>query len=840
MRQIPSGGQRPGQRPQGGQGGPQQGGNQQGGNQQGGQGNRQPNQGGGQQGNRPQNQGGHQGNRGPSGRPIPGGANQQGGNRPGQPQQQAGGGRPEEKKPPQQPTAPAQHGGARKIADIPPELLAAMQGRETPISVKEIEDKIRDKEKAQTPGKQDPPPGVPARAPAQPVENFDEEERNKNKKRGKGPATHVDASVPGRADRHKERTERQAKRKGDEPTRGKPSLLLDDENQRHRKDRRPKIKLPGTLQRKGKTPISLPITVRSLSEALGRKVGEVLLKLIGHGMSQLTTINSQIESEMAELIALDYNCELEIKRDVDVEQDLIDINKIPDRPEDLVLRAPVVVIMGHVDHGKTSLLDRIRRSNVVDTEAGGITQVIRAWRVDYKGHPVTFLDTPGHEAFTKMRARGANVTDVAVIVVAANDGVMPQTEEAINHAKAAGVSIVVAINKVDLPDANLKKVESQLMSMGLVPDTMGGECPFVYTSAKTGKGIDDLLEQLALVAELKELKANPNKPASGTCLEAYLSEREGVQATVLVQNGTLKPGDIVLCGATYGSVRRMYDDHGRGVETAGPSMPVRIIGLDSVPNGDDPFLVVPDVGTARDIAEDRKAKLLEKSQKVRVPVTLETLKDAKIAELKVILKAEARGSIEAIRNELEKLHHDEVRVKILHTAIGGITTSDVQLAMTSPEDTLILGFNVVPDTESRQMAEERGIRIREYDIIYKLADDIKSALEGKLKPREEIVFLGRANVRETFKIRGAGVVAGCFVTQGTIDRSAKIRVIRNGVVVYPPVDKTAGLDSLKRYKDDVKEVREGFECGMKLAGYDDIKVGDAIEAYRIDQVMRTL
>jgi translation initiation factor IF-2 len=439
-----------------------------------------------------------------------------------------------------------------------------------------------------------------------------------------------------------------------------------------------------------------------------------------------------------------------------------------------------------------------------------------------------------------MRARGANVTDIAVIVVAANDGVMPQTEEAISHAKAAGVSIVVAINKVDLPDANLRKTEQQLYSLDLLPDTMGGDVMFVQTSAKTGKGIDELLDSLALVAEMKELKANPDKAATGTCLEAYLSEKEGVQATLLVQEGTLRPGDVVLCGAAAGVVRRMYNDQGRTIDEAGPSVPVRIIGLDSVPNADDPFLVVPDLGTARQIADDRKARAQLAAQTPRAVRDLASLQELKVTELKVILKAEARGSIEAIRNELGKLRHEEVRVRILHAAIGGINVSDVQLALTSPEDTLILGFNVVPDNEAKQMAEKHGIKIHEYDIIYKLAEDIRAALEGKLKPREEFVHLGRANVRQTFKISRAGTIAGCVVTQGTIERSAKVRVIRGGVVVYPAAEKTAGLESLKRFKEDVREVREGFECGIKIAGYDDIKVDDVIECYRIEQVQRSL
>jgi translation initiation factor IF-2 len=512
----------------------------------------------------------------------------------------------------------------------------------------------------------------------------------------------------------------------------------------------------------------------------------------------------------------------------------------PDEPADLVYRAPIVTIMGHVDHGKTTLLDKIRKSDIAATEAGGITQVIRAWRVDHGGRPVTFLDTPGHQAFTKMRARGANVTDIAVIVVAADDGVMPQTEEAISHAKAAGVAIVVAINKTDMPAANVLKTRQQLYSLNVLPDDMGGDSPFVETSAATGKGIDELLDQLSVVAELKELKANPKRDGMGTCLEAMLSEGEGVRATLLVRNGTLRRGDVIVCGHAYGRVRQMYDDLGRPIEEAGPSVPVRITGLDEVPNADDSFYVLPDLALAREIADKRKMKISDINKTNRAPLTLERLGETKIIELKVILKADFRGSVEAIKKELEKLVHAEVRVRVLHSAIGAITESDVQLALTSPSDTIIVGFNVVPDDRALAMAEEKGVKINEYDIIYNLTNDVRAALEGKLKPREEVIHLGRALVRETFKISRVGVIAGCYVTQGNIKRNAKVRVIREGVVIFPPVDRTAGLESLKRFKEDVGEVREGFECGIKLAGYDDIKVGDVIEAYRVEQVQRTL
>jgi translation initiation factor IF-2 len=665
------------------------------------------------------------------------------------------------------------------------------------------------------------------------------------KKGGKGGAAPGPGGVAGRKQRQEERNKRAAERKGrsqeleHQLARGDVNALLDD---RRRGIKHKLKKKKPTEQRKGRVPVTLPISVRSLSEAMGMRAADVLFKLVQtHGLDMRTTnINSTIDPDLAVLFALENGVELEVKRQADAEELLLASFKKEDTPESLKPRAPIVTIMGHVDHGKTSLLDKIRQSNVAATEAGGITQVIRAWRVEHGGRPITFLDTPGHEAFTKMRARGANVTDIAVIVVAAEDGVMPQTEEAINHAKAAGVALVIAINKVDLPNANVARTRQQLYGLNVIPDNMGGDVPFVETSAATGKGIDELLDQISIVAELKELKANPDKPASGTCLEAMLSEGEGVRATLLVREGTLRRGDIVLCGAAYGRVRQMYDDQGRPLQEAGPSVPVRITGLDEVPNADDPFLVVPELTVARDIADKRKSKQVEAALFKRAPMSLDQMTGTKITELKVILKADFRGSIEAIRKELEKLQHEEVRVRVLEAAIGAITENDVWLALTSPDDTLIVGFNVVPDDRALALAEEKGIKILQYDVIYNLTDDIKAALEGKLKPREEVIHLGRAVVRETFKISRVGTIAGCYVTQGTIKRSGKIRLIREGVVIFPPADRTAGLESLKRFKEDVSEVREGFECGIKVAGYDDVKVGDVIEAYRVEQVQRTL
>ena len=662
---------------------------------------------------------------------------------------------------------------------------------------------------------------------------------------GKGKTSKKPAGVVGRDRRKVARNKRAEERKGHKEevvvaAGGKLKILDDDRPTPGHKLRKGKHRL-ATAPRLSTLELLLPITVRSLSEVLGKRSVELIFKLRDHGAAPTTTINSTVEPSLAEVIALEYGLEIEIKKPQGAEEQQLAALNQPDKPEDLVPRAPIVTVMGHVDHGKTSLLDKIRASDVVATEAGGITQVIRAWRVDHGGRPLTFRDTPGHEAFTKMRARGAQVTDIAVIVVAADDGVMPQTEEAINHAKAAGVSLVVAINKVDLPSANVNKTRQQLYSLNVLPDNMGGDAPFVETSAATGKGIDELLDQLSLVAELKELKANPNKPGRGTCLEAMLSEGEGVRATLLVREGMVRRGDVILCGAAYGRIRQMYDDTGRPIQEAGPSVPVRITGLDDVPNADDAFYVLPDLAQARAIAEKRKSKQQEASLVKRAPLTLETLTEAKIAELKVVLKADFRGSVEAIRKELEKLKHEEVRVRVLEAGIGAITENDVWLALTSPEDTIIVGFNVVPDDRALALAEEKGVKIREYDIIYNLTNDIRAALEGKLKPLEEVVHLGRAVVRETFKISRVGTIAGCRVTQGLIKRNSKVRVIRGqGIVVYPPSDKTASLESLKRFKEDVAEVREGFECGIKIAGYDDIKVDDVIEAFRIDQVQRTL
>ena len=606
------------------------------------------------------------------------------------------------------------------------------------------------------------------------------------------------------------------------------------------------------VKKEGPIEILLPITVRSLSEAIGVKLGDLSKQLLKE-TSQLYGATSVVAFDVAEVIAIGKGITLVAKKQETAEDKLLEQFRIRAEtvdPELLRPRPPVVTIMGHVDHGKTSLLDKIRieygmASDVVSTEAGGITQVLRAWRVEKDGKPVTFLDTPGHEAFTKMRARGANVTDIVVIVVAATDGVMPQTEEAIAHARAADVDIIIAINKIDMPNANIDKTRRQLYQMNLLPDDMGGEVPFVETSAMTGAGIGELLDTIGVMAELNEtLMADPTHPASGTCLEAYMDGDRGVMATLLVQQGTLRKGDIILCGSTFGRVRAMYDDLAKPITEAGPSMPVKIFGLNEVPDADDPFYLVDDLKTAAEIADKRNDKRIEDDRIKFAPQSLDLLKErnskVKITELKVILKAEARGSVEAIKKELEKLIHEEVRCKVLLAGIGAISESDVTLALTSPADTLVIGFNVTADDDALRLAEARGISLREYQIIYNLVDDVKAALEGRLKPIEEVVHLGRAIVRESFKVSKVGTIAGCYVTQGNIERSARVRVIRDGAVIFPSAERNVGLDSLKRFKDDAKEVREGFECGLKVAGFDDIKVGDVIEAYRIEIRLRTL
>lgn len=590
--------------------------------------------------------------------------------------------------------------------------------------------------------------------------------------------------------------------------------------------------------RKSSVVLELPCTVRSFAEALGLSAQKILAKLFE--MGTMANINSTLDDETAGLLAAELGAEVTFKSAVDPQEKIEAFWNAPDPEEKLQPRPPVVTFLGHVDHGKTSLLDKILDLNVAAKEKGGITQHIRAYQVVKNGRPITFLDTPGHEAFTAMRARGANCTDIVVLVVAADDGVMPQTEEAINHAKAAGVPIVVAINKIDLPGTRPERVMQQLTGLGLVPTEWGGNVEVIRTSALTGEGIADLLDTLITLGDLYELKANYDRPACGTCLEASLQTGRGVTAKFLVQKGTLRTGDIVVCDVGHGRIKAMYDplQPRRRVTEATPGTPVDVIGLNQVPEAGSRFVVLEDIAEARKIAEHRseslrRREMAESQGHVTLENLLERLSEKEKKTLYIILRADTRGSIEAILKEISKLEHLEVKIQVLQALVGGITAADVQLADAS--DAVIIGFNVVPDEDARALAEQLKVQIRRYDIIYQVSEDLKAALEGLLQPEKREVDLGRALVQRVFHISRIGNVAGCRVLSGTITRDARVRVIREQRIIgeYP-------LESLKREKDDVREVREGFECGIKLAGFDDIKEGDILEAYRIEEVRRTL
>ncbi len=615
----------------------------------------------------------------------------------------------------------------------------------------------------------------------------------------------------------------------------------EDETAPRRRGPARRIRRTGTntaAPRKSRVTLELPCSVRSFSEAIGVPVHQVLGQMLALGT--MANINAEVDPELAELLAVELGVEVDFKKEVDVaEQTLSELLQAPDDPATLEVRPPVITFLGHVDHGKTSLLDRIIGTNVVSGESGGITQHIRAYQIEKDGRKISFVDTPGHEAFTEMRARGANVTDIAVLVVAGDDGVMPQTEEAISHARAAGVPIVVALNKIDLPGVDVQRIYQQLAANELLPSEWGGDTEVVKTSATTGVGMDELLETLLTLAELRDFKANPNRPATGTGLEAQLHEGRGVVAKLIVQNGTLKIGDALVCGSAYGRVKAMYDTLRPGVthEEAGPSMPVDVTGLDVAPAAGERFFVLSDIATARQIAEKRYGRSrLAALGTAPEHVTLENLFDRlgqkEAQTLNIILRADVRGSIEAIQNELSKLAHPEVKIKILQATVGGITEADAHLADAS--DAIIIGFNVVPDEKARILAEDRGVQIRRYEIIYKLTADIKAALEGMLEPERREVDSGRALVQRTFTISRVGTIAGCRVLAGTVQRNARGRLIRENRIIGD-----YAIDSLKREKDDAREVREGFECGIKLAGFNDLKEGDILEFYKIEEVART-
>ncbi|MCR9201510.1 MAG: translation initiation factor IF-2 [Planctomycetaceae bacterium] len=601
---------------------------------------------------------------------------------------------------------------------------------------------------------------------------------------------------------------------------------------RRRKGNRPAAELKSSAQ------IEFPINVRNLSEAIGRPAKSI----IGHFFKagQIITINDELSEEDALEVAMELGVDLEIKRGRDVEAELMASLDTEDHEDDLEWRPPIITILGHVDHGKTTLVDRLRNANVAAGEAGGITQHIAAYQVMNEGQALTFVDTPGHAAFGEMRARGANVTDIIVLVVAADDGVMPQTEECISHAKSAGVPIVVALNKMDLPDVDEQKTLQQLAQHDLLPAEWGGEYEVVRTSGETGMGLDNLVETLQLTAELLEYKANPDRRAVGVCLEAFRDEGRGVIAWLIVQKGTLRVGDSVLCGTSYGRIRAIYDDKGKPIKEAGPSMPVKVAGLDEVPTAGVHFFEMKDIEEARTVAESRQheGREMALSTGTGKPATLENIlslarEGEGAQDLPLIIKADTPGSLEAIRGELDKFDHPEVQISFVHMAVGGVNESDVYLA--SASQAIIIAFHVVAEDRAAQLAEREGVEIRRYNIIYEVTEQIRQSLEGLLRPERVEVTTGRAIVLRTFNISRFGTIAGCRMLNGTISRDNRIHVIRDNTVLND-----YRIGSLKREKDDAKEVREGMECGIRLEGFNDVKDGDLLEAFRIDEIQRTL
>ncbi|HDK7169427.1 TPA: translation initiation factor IF-2 [Clostridium botulinum] len=574
------------------------------------------------------------------------------------------------------------------------------------------------------------------------------------------------------------------------------------------------------------------ITVKEISDKLEKSYAEVIKELMLMGV--MASVNQEINFEMAEKLAAKFDTEI-LKEEQDEEDDLEDILKDSEEEENLQKRSPIITVMGHVDHGKTSLLDAIRKSKVTSTEAGGITQHIGAYTVELNGESITFLDTPGHAAFTAMRARGAQVTDIVILVVAADDGIMPQTKEAISHCKAAEVPLIVAINKIDRPGANIDKVKQELTEYGLVAEDWGGDTVCVPVSAHTKEGIDELLEMILLSSEILELKANPNRKAKGTVVEAKLDKGRGPVATLLVQNGTLTVGDSIVVGSTYGRIRAMFNDKGENIQSAGPSTPVGILGLSEVPEAGDKFYQVKDEKTARGIADKRKEKLrdeyLQSTHKVSLEDLYNQIQEGTVKELGLIVKADVQGSVEALKQSLEKLSTEEVKVRVIHGGVGAINETDVTLATAS--NGIILGFNVRPDNNATIASERDGVDIKTYRVIYDAIEDIKSAMLGMLEPEFKEVVIGTAEVRQVYKISSVGTIAGAYVQTGKLARNAGARVIRDGIVIFE-----SELGSLKRFKDDAKEVAQGYECGLSIEKFNDIKEGDIIECFIMEEIKK--
>ena len=595
------------------------------------------------------------------------------------------------------------------------------------------------------------------------------------------------------------------------------------------RDKMQKLQLEIAKKQQLKVMIPDEINVGELASRMKKSAGEVIKRLIKLGV--FASVSDVVDYDTAALVAMEFGCKVEKEVVVTVEEKLIDDHE--DSADELVGRAPVVVVMGHVDHGKTSLLDYIRHANVASGEAGGITQHIGAYTVEINGSPITFLDTPGHEAFTSMRARGAMVTDIAILVVAADDGIMPQTVESINHAKAAGIPLVVAINKMDTVGANPERIKQQLTEYDIVPEEWGGETIVCPISAKTGEGIDNLLENLVILAEVQELKANPNRAAKGAVIEARLDKGRGPIMTVLVQNGTLKLGDIIIAGTAVGRVRTMINDKGVRITEAGPSVPVEISGMSEVPSAGDTFNAVADERMARELVEERKTQqknaAFGSSKKVSLEDLFSQIQAGEMKTLNIIVKADVQGSAEAVKASLEKITNDEVRVKVIHSAVGAISESDVMLAATS--GAIIVGFNVRPDNAARDSAARANVDMRMYRVIYDCINEIEAAMKGMLAPKFEEVIIGHAEVRETYKVSKVGTVTGCYVLDGKIQRGCSVRVLRDNIVIHE-----GELASLRRFKDDVKEVASGYECGMQVEKFNEIKVGDVIECFIMQQV----
>ena len=595
------------------------------------------------------------------------------------------------------------------------------------------------------------------------------------------------------------------------------------------RDKMQKLQLEIAKKQQLKVMIPDEINVGELAARMKKSAGEVIKRLIKLGV--FASVSDIIDYDTAALVAMEFGCKVEKEVVVSVEERLIDDHE--DSESELVGRAPVVVVMGHVDHGKTSLLDYIRHANVASGEAGGITQHIGAYTVEINGSPITFLDTPGHEAFTSMRARGAMVTDIAILVVAADDGIMPQTIESINHAKAAGIPLVVAINKMDTIGANPERIKQQLTEYDIVPEEWGGDTIICSISAKTGEGIDNLLENLVVLAEVQELKANPNRAAKGAVIEARLDKGRGPIMTVLVQNGTLKLGDIIIAGTAVGRVRTMINDKGQRISEAGPSVPVEISGMSEVPSAGDTFNAVDDERMARELVEERKTQQKNAAFGLGKKVSLEDLfsqiQAGEMKTLNIIVKADVQGSAEAVKSSLEKITNDEVRVKVIHSGVGAINESDVMLAATS--GAIIVGFNVRPDNAARDSAARANVDMRMYRVIYDCINEIEAAMKGMLAPKFEEVIIGHAEVRETYKVSKVGTVTGCYVLDGKIQRGCSVRVLRDNIVIHE-----GELASLRRFKDDVKEVASGYECGMQVEKFNDIKVGDIIECFVMEQI----